>query len=142
MMGDTDRAAKMLKESGYSGQKVVVINPTDFPQIHPLGLVTADMLKRIGMNVDLQETDWGSVVQRRSSMQPVDKGGWSVFHTFSSAVALSTPATHPLLSGARQEGLVRLVVERRGDGAHRQMAERARCRRADGGRPKRCRMSR
>jgi peptide/nickel transport system substrate-binding protein len=104
MGGDLTRAAQMLKQSGYSGQKVVVINPTDFPQIHPLGLVTADMLKKIGMNVDLQETDWGSVVQRRGSMQPVDKGGWSVFHTFSSAVALSTPATHPMLSGRGKKG--------------------------------------
>lgn len=104
MGGDIARAAQMLKESGYSGQKVVVINPTDFPAIHPLGLVTADMLKKIGMNVDLQETDWGSVVQRRSSMQPIDKGGWNVFHTFSSAVALSSPATHPLISGRGKKG--------------------------------------
>ena len=104
MAGDTARAAAMLKQSGYNGERVVVINPTDFPAIHPLGLVTADALKTMGMNVDLQETDWGSVVQRRSSMQPVDKGGWSVFHTFSSAVVLSTPATHPLLSGRGTKG--------------------------------------
>jgi peptide/nickel transport system substrate-binding protein len=99
LMGDPAKAAAMLKASGYAGQKVVIINPTDFPAIHPLGLVTADALKRVGFNVDLQETDWGTVVQRRSSREPVEKGGWSIFHTFSSAVALSSPATHPLLSG-------------------------------------------
>ncbi len=104
MGGNTALATQMLKESGYNGEKVVVINPTDFPVIHPLGLVTADALTKIGMNVDLQETDWGTVVQRRSSMQPVDKGGWSVFHTFSSAVALGSPATHPLLSGRGKQG--------------------------------------
>ena len=104
MAGDIALASKMLKESGYAGQKVVVINPTDFPAIHPLGLVTADTLKKIGMNVDLQETDWGTVVQRRSSMEPVEKGGWSVFHTFSSSVALSTPATHPLINGRGAKG--------------------------------------
>lgn len=104
MSGDTTLAAKMLKASGYNGEKVVVINPTDFPVIHPLGLVTADALTKIGMNVDLQETDWGSVVQRRASMQPVDRGGWSVFHTFSSAVVLSSPATHPLLNGRGKQG--------------------------------------
>jgi peptide/nickel transport system substrate-binding protein len=104
MGGDRERAARMLKEAGYAGEKVVVINPTDFPQIHPLGLITADTLKAIGMNVDLQETDWGTVVQRRSSMEPVEKGGWSVFHTFSSAAALGTPATHPLLNGRGRQG--------------------------------------
>jgi ABC-type transport system substrate-binding protein len=30
------------------------------------------MLKKIGINVDLQETDWGTVVQRRSSMELVE----------------------------------------------------------------------
>ena len=104
MQGDLALATKMLKESGYNGQKVVVINPTDFPAIHPLGLVTADALKKIGMNVDLQETDWGTVVQRRSSMEPVEKGGWSIFHTFSSSAALSTPATHPLINGRGSKG--------------------------------------
>jgi peptide/nickel transport system substrate-binding protein len=82
----------------------VVINPTDFPAIHPLGLVTADTLKQIGMNVELQETDWGTVVQRRASMEPVEKGGWSVFHTFSSSAAASTPATHPLINGRGNKG--------------------------------------
>ena len=104
MKGDRALAAKMLKEAEYAGQKVVIINPTDFPAIHPLGLITADMLKKIGMNVELQETDWGTVVQRRQSMEPVEKGGWSVFHTFSSSAALSTPATHPLINGRGKKG--------------------------------------
>jgi peptide/nickel transport system substrate-binding protein len=104
MKGDLTEATAMLKASGYNGEKVVVINPTDFAQIHPLGVVTADTLKKIGMNVDLQETDWGTVVQRRASKEPVEKGGWSVFHTFSSAYALSTPATHPLLNGRGTNG--------------------------------------
>jgi hypothetical protein len=30
------------------------------------------MLKKIGINVDLQETDWGMVVQRRSGMELVE----------------------------------------------------------------------
>jgi peptide/nickel transport system substrate-binding protein len=104
MKGDLTLAAKMLKEAGYAGQKVVVINPTDFAAIHPLGLVTADILKQIGMNVELQETDWGTVVQRRASMEPVEKGGWSAFHTFASSAAASSPATHPLITGRGTKG--------------------------------------
>ena len=104
MKADPVLAAKMLKEAGYNGQKVVVINPTDFPAIHPLGLVTADMLKKIGMNVDLQETDWGTVIQRRSSREPVEKGGWSVFHTFGPSSAYSNPATSALVRGQGKDG--------------------------------------
>lgn len=98
MKGDIKLAAQMLKESGYNGEKVVIINPTDFPQIHPLGVVTADTLKKIGMTVDLQETDWGTVVQRRTKMEPVEQGGWSIFHSFSSASSLATPATSGILT--------------------------------------------
>lgn len=104
MEGDAKRAAQMLKEAGYAGQKVALMNPTDFAAIHPLGLVAADTMKQMGLNVDLQETDWGTVVQRRSSMEPLEKGGWSAFHTFSSSVAVSTPATHPLTNGRGPKG--------------------------------------
>jgi peptide/nickel transport system substrate-binding protein len=104
MKGDLALAAKMLKESGYNGEKVVIINPTDFPQIHPLGVVTADTLKKIGMNVDLQETDWGTVVQRRTRTEAVEKGGWSIFHSFSSASSMATPATSGILTATGKRG--------------------------------------
>ena len=60
-----DRAKAALAASGYRGERVVIINPTDFPLIGPHGQVTADLLRRMGMNVDLAESDWGTVVQRR-----------------------------------------------------------------------------
>ena len=92
MQGDPVKAKALLKEAGYTDQKTVIINPTDFPSIGPLGQVSAETLRNIGMNVDLQATDWGSVVQRRTSREPVDKGGWSVFHSFGSATAYKNPA--------------------------------------------------
>src|SRR5690242_4155709 len=49
--GDVTTARKMVQEAGYSGQKAVLINPTDFPTIGPLGDITYDMLKKIGINV-------------------------------------------------------------------------------------------
>jgi peptide/nickel transport system substrate-binding protein len=33
------------------------------------------------MNVDFQVSDWGTLVQRRASKEPPEKGGWSMFHT-------------------------------------------------------------
>jgi peptide/nickel transport system substrate-binding protein len=80
--GDLAAARAMIKEAGYTGAKAVVINPTDFATIGPLGDITYDMLKKIGINAELQATDWGSVVQRRSSKESVEKGGWSIFHTW------------------------------------------------------------
>ncbi len=56
------------------------------------------------MNVDLQEMDWGSVTQRRTSREPVEKGGWSIFHTTGSAPGYSNPAVSALLRGQGPKG--------------------------------------
>ena len=44
------------------------------------GDVTADLLKRLGMNVDFVATDWGTVVARRAQKSPPGQGGWHMFH--------------------------------------------------------------
>ena len=94
--GDLEAARKMIKEAGYNGQKAVIINPTDFPTIGPFGDITYDMLKKIGINAELQDTDWGTVVQRRATKEPVEKGGWSIFHTwFTGGFILNPVVTAP-----------------------------------------------
>jgi len=40
--------------------------------------VVADVFGRIGFNVEVAELDLGAVVQRRNSMEPVSRGGWSI----------------------------------------------------------------
>jgi peptide/nickel transport system substrate-binding protein len=94
--GDLTAAKRMIEEAGYNGQKAVIINPTDFATIGPLGDITYDMFKKIGINAELQDTDWGSVVQRRATREPVEKGGWSVFHTwFTGGFILNPVVTAP-----------------------------------------------
>jgi peptide/nickel transport system substrate-binding protein len=48
--------------------------------------------------------DWGSVTQRRTSREPVDKGGWSIFHTTGSSPGYSNPAVSTLVRGQGQNG--------------------------------------
>ena len=99
-----DRAKAALAASGYRGEKVLIINPTDFPLIGPHGQVTADLLRRLGMNVDLIESDWGTVVQRRVRQEPVEQGGWSIFHTYGSSLAYLNPAVSSLVKGPGRSG--------------------------------------
>ena len=99
-----EKAKAALKESGYSGEKVVIINPTDFPDIGPLGEVTFELLKQLGMNVEMAASDWGTVVQRRSSREPVEKGGWSMFHTTGSAISWGDPAQSSIIRGQGEKG--------------------------------------
>ena len=52
-----------------------------YPTIPAMALVMADAPQRCGMNVDLAASDWGTVVQRRSSRKPASEGRWNIFLT-------------------------------------------------------------
>ena len=91
MPGNLDAARAALAASGYKGEKVVIISPSDVPTIGPFGDITHDLLVKMGMNSDLVSTDWATVASRRISREPVDKGGWSIFHTWAPSSIISTP---------------------------------------------------
>jgi len=96
---DPDAAKKALAAAGYKGEKVVLMVATDFPTLKALGDVANDTLKRIGMNVEYQAIDWGTVVQRRASTKPPAEGGWNLFCTGFSGLDFFTPASHLPLRG-------------------------------------------
>jgi peptide/nickel transport system substrate-binding protein len=88
-----DLAKKLLAESGYNGSPVTCIVAQDQPITKAQGDVTADLLKRIGFNVDFVATDWGTTGQRRAMKNPVGQGGWSMFHTWHAGADCTIPAT-------------------------------------------------
>ncbi|MBV8912002.1 MAG: ABC transporter substrate-binding protein [Acetobacteraceae bacterium] len=92
---DLPRARQLLRESGYDGRLVVLIGGSDIPAYQRLSLVTVDLLKRIGFNVDLQLSDWGSVATRRQKKDPPSQGGWNLFHTSANGAQLASPLTSP-----------------------------------------------
>ena len=101
---DMARVKADLAAAGYKGERAVVLVATDLPALQALGEVGADMLKQAGINVDVQATDWGTVIQRRASKAPVDQGGWSVFFTSFFGIDQFTPATHLGLRGNGEAG--------------------------------------
>jgi peptide/nickel transport system substrate-binding protein len=103
---DLARARAAVRDSGYNGEKVVILNPTDIPMYSPLGEVGADLMTKLGMNVDLQEMDWGTVVQRRSSTEPVERGGWGMFPTNGSPLAYPWPPLNIYIRGQGLKGWV------------------------------------
>lgn len=101
---DLAASREAIKAAGYAGERVVIMNPGDFPSIAPLGEVTADRLQRLGMNVDLQTMDWGTVGQRRTSKAPIDQGGWSIFHTWTTSISITNPALNYYVRGQGANG--------------------------------------
>ena len=94
-------AKRLLAESGYSGEPVSCIVAQDQPITKAQGDVTADLLKRIGMNVDFVATDWGTVGARRAVKTPPGQGGWHMFHTWHAGCAVSTKPRSMMLSTRR-----------------------------------------
>ena len=96
---DYDKVRRDLRVAGYKGETVALMVPQDFPWIKAVSDVAADMMKRVGMNVDYQALDWGTVVQRRASKKPPAQGGWNALCTGFAGLDFSTPATHLPLRG-------------------------------------------
>jgi peptide/nickel transport system substrate-binding protein len=89
-----DAAKKLLAQSGYAGQPVTCLIAQDQPITKPQGDITADLLKRLGMNVDFVATDWGTVGARRAVKTPPGRGGWQMFHTWFAGADTINPAPY------------------------------------------------
>jgi peptide/nickel transport system substrate-binding protein len=99
-----DAARRALEAAGYKGEKVVLIAATDFPVLKAMADVCHDMYRRIGLNVEYVATDWGTVLQRRASREPVERGGWSTFCTSWNGADMLNPAGHLSLRGNGEQG--------------------------------------
>lgn len=88
---DLARAKQLLKDAKYDGTPVVLLHPTDNPTLTPMPPVIAQALRQAGFTVQVQAMDWQTVVNRRTSKEPVDKGGWSMFATQNNVAEIGDP---------------------------------------------------
>ncbi len=105
-VGTLDIAAgrRAIAEAGYRGERIVLLNPTDIASISAHTVLIDDLLRRLGMNVDMQNLDWGTVVQRRISRAPVERGGWNLACTNWPAISIDNPATNATTRGQGDSG--------------------------------------
>src|ERR1700677_1235509 len=96
---DLPLAKRLVAEAGYRGETVVLLSPSDRPVYSAVSQVTRALFQALGLTVDFQAMDWGSVVTRRTSKNPTDKGGWSAFITALDGVAVSNPGGNFALRG-------------------------------------------
>lgn len=85
----------MVEQAGAKGAKVVLIAGTDVPIVKAQCDVTADTMRKIGLDVDYVATDWGTVGARRAVKKPPAEGGWNVFHTWHAGVDCVNPGAQP-----------------------------------------------
>jgi len=103
---DFAKAKAAIKAAGYQGEKVVLLNPGDLPNVNAMALLGADILSKAGLNVDLQTMDWGTLIQRRSKDAPPAQGGWNVVFTSLNGTGTMDPAGHIGIRGNGKQAWV------------------------------------
>ena len=73
---DKDKARRLLKEAGYQGQPLRWLVTTEYEHHYKPALVAKSQLEEVGFKVDLQVSDWATVVGRRGKPEL-----WEVFST-------------------------------------------------------------
>jgi peptide/nickel transport system substrate-binding protein len=81
-VANLDAARRALSAAGYKGETVVILNPVDIPVIAAFTRVTAENLRKIGMNVEVRDMSFETMMKQRTIRGPVAQGGWSMFHTW------------------------------------------------------------
>ena len=101
---DVALAKKLVAQSGYKGEKVVLMSASDQPALMPLGEVTQSVFGEIGLKVDFQSMDWATLVARRALDKPAAEGGWNSFCTSWGGISFSNPGSHLPLRGNGRNG--------------------------------------
>ena len=99
-----DAARATMREAGYTDEAMRLIGPTDILAPSAMTQVAADLFRQLGFNMDLALSDWGTVIQRRASREPVERGGWSALLTSFTSYDFLDPALHPLARGNGVQG--------------------------------------
>jgi peptide/nickel transport system substrate-binding protein len=86
-----EQARQLLRESGYDGRPIVIMDPTDNPFMHAATLVLAQQMQSVGFRTDVQATDFASMAQRRANRRPPAEGGWDIGLTFWNGLGASDP---------------------------------------------------
>ncbi len=87
---DPALAKKLLAESGYKGEPVVLLTNKDYSSMYNAALVMAEQLKAVGIKAELKVVDWPTSV----NMQLKPDTGWNFFFTgYGTQPALGALAT-------------------------------------------------
>jgi peptide/nickel transport system substrate-binding protein len=93
---DYDAVKRAIEASGYKGERIAMMVAVDVLYLKLMGDVTADVFKKIGLNLDYQPIDWTTLVQRRIKMDPTTRAAGTCSL---STITASTRSTRPGICG-------------------------------------------
>jgi peptide/nickel transport system substrate-binding protein len=86
-----ERARQLLRESGYNGEPVTLLQATNIVYMNNTAQILAQELRGIGFNIQVVPMDWSGVVQRRAVKAAPDQGGWNIFLTSADGLSSGNP---------------------------------------------------
>ena len=92
-----EKAKQLLKESGYDGRPIVMLDPTDQALITRGFSSWPRGCARSGPRSNLQAMVWASVLSRRQVKDAPgpQSGGWNIFSTWGGGVIIGNPLANP-----------------------------------------------
>ena len=99
-----DKAKALLKEAGYDGTPIVIMQPTDVASLRSQPIVVAQAMRDAGFTVDLQAMDWQTLVGKRASQAPISEGGWHMFMTNWVGADVFNPLVNNMVNGKGKDG--------------------------------------
>ena len=91
---DLDMSKRLVAESGYQGEPIVLMVPSDQPNLVQEDQVANALYRSLGLNVQFTELDWGTMMQRRNNKEMPDRGGWTAYCTAWVGLSVASPFTH------------------------------------------------
>ena len=89
------KSKELLKEAGYDGTPIVLLHSTDLAALTNLAPVAKALMEKGGFKVDMQSSDWQTVVARRAKKDPANAGGWHAMLT----AWVSADILNPVMTG-------------------------------------------
>jgi peptide/nickel transport system substrate-binding protein len=97
---DLTEAKKLIAESGYKGEKIVIMSP-EIAEFRAIADVTRALFQQLGLNVDYQAMDWGTLSTRARSTDPAVRAGWACYGVGWAGLWPSNPGSNVPLSGVK-----------------------------------------
>ncbi len=88
---DPAKAKQLLAESGYNGEPLIILHPTDVQFMSAATQVLAQSLRRIGVKVELQQMDFAAMAARRANRAAPGQGGWHIGMTYWPGLNIADP---------------------------------------------------
>jgi peptide/nickel transport system substrate-binding protein len=89
------KSKELLKEANYDGTPIVLLHSTDLAALTNLAPVAKSLMEKGGFKVDMQSSDWQTVVARRAKKDPANAGGWHAMLT----AWVSADILNPVMTG-------------------------------------------